>query len=92
MKKTNLILKVLLMAFVLSTQGFSQQADNWQWLNPKPQGNTLNAMDFVNGVSWNNLNAGVSAQLYSVDFADLNTGYIGGVNQMFRKTTDGGIT
>ena len=111
MKKTNLILKVILMALVLNMKLYSQQPDNWQWLNPKPQGNTLNAMDFVNdntgysvgnygtvlkttdnGVSWNNLNSGVSVQLLSVDFPDLNTGYIGGVNQVFRKTTDGGIT
>lgn len=27
---------------------FSQLNDNWEWMNPKPQGNTLNAIDFVN--------------------------------------------
>jgi len=26
----------------------AQLADNWDWMNPKPQGNTINAIDFVN--------------------------------------------
>ncbi len=111
MKITNSIFKVFLLTLILNAAVYAQQPDNWQWLNPKPQGNTLNAMDFVNdntgyavgnygtilkttdnGVSWINLNSGVSVKLYSVDFADPNTGYTGGINQLFRKTTDGGLT
>lgn len=37
--------------FLFSTAHSSlnaQQIDNWQWMNPKPQGNSIFAMDFVN--------------------------------------------
>ncbi|MEO8446134.1 MAG: YCF48-related protein [bacterium] len=30
------------------TTANSQQSDNWVWQNPKPQGNTLSSVDFVN--------------------------------------------
>lgn len=46
MKKLNILIALILVG--ISTVSFSQQADNWTWLNPKPQGNTLYAMDFVN--------------------------------------------
>jgi hypothetical protein len=31
-----------------SALSYSQLPDNWMWLNPKPQGNNLIALDFVN--------------------------------------------
>jgi len=37
---------------------FSQLNDNWKWLNPSPQGNTLNNVDFVDN------NTGYSAGTY----------------------------
>lgn len=77
MKKTNLIFKVILMALVLSIKGYSQQPDNWQWLNPKPQGNTLNAMDFVNdntGYTVGNYGTALKTTDNGVSWNNLNAG------------------
>ncbi|RPI13781.1 MAG: T9SS C-terminal target domain-containing protein [Ignavibacteriae bacterium] len=42
------IIKILTIILFLTTLlTYSQQPDNWQWMNPKPQGNSLNALDFV---------------------------------------------
>ena len=38
----------LLLIVVFIPIASSQQIDNWEWLHPKPQGNSLNAIDFVN--------------------------------------------
>jgi len=43
----SLLTSLMLMIF-FNQNTFSQQTDNWQWLNPKPQGNTIYALDFVN--------------------------------------------
>lgn len=51
----NLIALVLL-AFASSS--YSQMTDNWKWMNPSPQGNTLFAVDFVDN------NTGFSAGDY----------------------------
>jgi photosystem II stability/assembly factor-like uncharacterized protein len=55
--KTNFILMALVVTF-LTTVTHSQLNDNWKWLNPSPQGNTLNAVDFVDN------NTGYSAGVY----------------------------
>ncbi|HJY63264.1 MAG TPA: YCF48-related protein [Ignavibacteria bacterium] len=43
-------IKTFITAFVMILTGtlHAQLADNWDWMNPKPQGNTINAIDFVN--------------------------------------------
>lgn len=55
--KTRFILMALA-AVIFSASAFSQLNDNWKWLNPSPQGNTLNAVDFVDN------NTGYSAGVY----------------------------
>ncbi|MBK8552069.1 MAG: hypothetical protein IPL53_13805 [Ignavibacteria bacterium] len=47
MKMIKLTMKISLMLFLTNLPLFSQQTDNWMWLNPKPQGNSLYAIDFV---------------------------------------------
>ncbi len=47
MKRLNLLYRAILLTLVLSISSYAQQTDNWKWLNPKPQGNTIYAMDFV---------------------------------------------
>jgi len=47
MKKISLTMKISLMLLLTNLPLFSQQSDNWMWLNPKPQGNNLYAVDFV---------------------------------------------
>ncbi len=54
-------LKLLLMALVaviFTASSYAQLNDNWKWLNPSPQGNTLNSVDFVDN------NTGYSAGTY----------------------------
>ena len=46
MKPLNKLFTTLLL--VIFSSANAQLSDNWTWLNPKPQGNTLYAMDFVN--------------------------------------------
>ncbi|HMQ69476.1 MAG TPA: YCF48-related protein [Ignavibacteria bacterium] len=41
------LLTSLILFSMLSINGYSQQPDNWKWLNPSPQGNSLFAMDFT---------------------------------------------
>ena len=51
MKERNMISKLFLMALVVilvTASSYSQLNDNWKWLNPSPQGNTLSNVDFVN--------------------------------------------
>ncbi len=38
----------VLVLFLLSTFTYSQMSDDWEWMNPKPQGNSIYAVDFVN--------------------------------------------
>ena len=47
MKAIKLTMKISLMLLLTNLPLFSQQSDNWMWLNPKPQGNNLYAVDFV---------------------------------------------
>ncbi|MEO8664690.1 MAG: hypothetical protein ABI462_04260, partial [Ignavibacteria bacterium] len=47
MKKVIIIIFLTLIALT-SEKSYSQQPDNWEWLNPKPQGNTIHTMDFAN--------------------------------------------
>jgi photosystem II stability/assembly factor-like uncharacterized protein len=47
MKRISVTMKISLMLILINLPLFSQQTDNWMWLNPKPQGNTLYAVDFV---------------------------------------------
>lgn len=48
-QKLKLITKTtVLVVFLLSTLTFSQMSDDWEWMNPKPQGNSIFAVDFVN--------------------------------------------
>ena len=46
------LIKNLTAAFALTIaatlNGLAQQPDNWAWMNPRPQGNSIYAMDFVN--------------------------------------------
>lgn len=51
----NLFALVLILS---ASNVFSQLNDNWKWLNPSPQGNTLNNVDFVDN------NTGYSAGTY----------------------------
>ncbi|MEO8211442.1 MAG: YCF48-related protein, partial [bacterium] len=46
MKKMFKLFAFLLLGIYSSAN--SQEIDNWKWLNPKPQGNTLYSIDFVN--------------------------------------------
>lgn len=46
MKIMNKLIVILLICIYSSAN--SQQSDNWTWLNPKPQGNSLYGIDFVN--------------------------------------------
>lgn len=48
MKKINSIVLLVLLLILVSFNIYSQQTDQWKWLNPKPQGNTIFGMDFVN--------------------------------------------
>lgn len=66
MKKMFKIILILLTGIYSSAN--SQQPDNWMWLNPKPQGNTLNAMDFVND------NTGYVAGNYGTILKTINNG------------------
>ena len=77
MKKITLTMKISLMLLLTNLPLFSQQTDNWMWLNPKPQGNTLYAMDFVDD------NTGYAAGTFGTilkttdnggEWAKLNTG------------------
>lgn len=68
------------MALVLTlttASAYSQLIDNWKWLNPSPQGNTLNSVDFVDN------NTGYSAGAYGTilkttdggtDWSQINSG------------------
>ncbi|MDQ3021727.1 MAG: YCF48-related protein [Bacteroidota bacterium] len=49
---------ILVLLVGMCSSANSQQTDNWMWLNPKPQGNTLNAVDFIND------NTGYAAGFY----------------------------
>ena len=78
MKKIILCLKVLMFIFVINISVHSQQTDNWQWLNPKPQGNTLYAMDFVNnstGYAGGNYGTILKTTDNGGDWTKLNTGF-----------------
>jgi hypothetical protein len=44
----NTIKKTLPLIILMSSLTYSQLPDNWIWMNPKPQGNSLIALDFVN--------------------------------------------
>ncbi len=55
--KTRFILMALV-AIIFTVSSYAQLNDNWKWLNPSPQGNTLNAVDFVDN------NTGYSAGTY----------------------------
>ena len=44
--KTKLLTTFILFA-MLNINAYSQQPDNWKWMNPSPQGNSLFAMDFT---------------------------------------------
>jgi photosystem II stability/assembly factor-like uncharacterized protein len=77
MKKITLTMKISLMLLLTNLPLFSQQSDNWMWLNPKPQGNTIYAMDFVDN------NTGYAAGNYGTilkttdngnEWTKLNTG------------------
>ena len=59
---------IVLVIALLNSFSYSQLTDNWKWLNPGPQGNTL----------------------YSVDFADNNTGYACGNYGTLLKSTNAG--
>jgi hypothetical protein len=45
MKKKFLITFILFSMLIIN--GYTQQPDNWKWMNPTPQGNSLFAMDFT---------------------------------------------
>ena len=77
MKMIKLTMKISLMLFLTNLPLFSQQSDNWMWLNPQPQGNTIYAMDFVDN------NTGYAAGNYGTilkttdngnEWTKLNTG------------------
>lgn len=38
---------IVLVIFVFNASVYSQLNDNWMWLNPSPQGNSLSSVDFV---------------------------------------------
>lgn len=44
------------------------------------------------GLSWAELNSGVSRTLYSVYFIDEQKGFVGGANRTLLKTTNGGVS
>lgn len=73
-----LFLNLMALVVILNaSQVFSQMTDNWKWLNPGPQGNTLNAVDFIDN------NTGYSAGAYGTilkttdggaDWTQINSG------------------
>ncbi|MBP9191379.1 MAG: hypothetical protein KBF96_02400 [Ignavibacteria bacterium] len=67
MKKINLTVLVILL-FITNLELFSQQSDNWMWLNPKPQGNTIYAMDFADN------NTGYAAGDYGTVLKTIDNG------------------
>lgn len=77
MKKITLTMKISLMLLLTNLPLFSQQTDNWMWLNPKPQGNTLYAMDFVDnntGYAAGNFGTILKTTDNGNDWVKLNTG------------------
>ncbi len=57
-----------LVIMLLTSSIYSQLADNWKWLNPSPQGNTLSAVDFVDN------NLGFAAGDYGTILRTTNAG------------------
>ncbi len=77
MKTLILTMKISLMLLLTNLPSFSQQPDNWMWLNPKPQGNNLRAMDFVND------NTGYAAGNYGTILKTTDNG-----NEWIKLNTD----
>ena len=76
MKRINLFLNCLILISTLNISVYSQQTDNWQWLNPKPQGNTIYALDFVDdntGYSGGNYGTIMKTTDNGGDWTKLNT-------------------
>ncbi|RMA57946.1 YCF48-related protein [Ulvibacter antarcticus] len=53
-------------------------------------GDGIVIVTYDSGDSWNELWTGTNQGLEAMSFPDLNTGYVGGWNEYFAKTTDGG--
>lgn len=68
MKTIKPIIKIFTLLFILNNSGYSQQPDNWKWLNPKPQGNSLFAIDFADNYT------GYSVGAYGTVLKTTNTG------------------
>jgi len=58
----------LVLTFLPFSYLHSQMTDNWEWVNPRPQGNTLHTMDFVNE------NTGFTAGRFSTILKTTNSG------------------
>ncbi|MEO8168733.1 MAG: YCF48-related protein, partial [bacterium] len=65
MSRIATILTMLILAATIVT---AQQADNWVWMNPKPQGNTIRALDFVDN------NIGYAAGAYGTILKTVDKG------------------
>jgi len=51
-EKVKIFIKsTVLVVFLFSTISYSQMSDNWTWLNPSPQGNSLNEVDFIDNTT-----------------------------------------
>ena len=66
MKKKFLITFILFSMLIIN--GYTQQPDNWKWMNPSPQGNSLFAMDFTDN------NTGYSAGAFGTVIKTTNGG------------------
>ncbi len=102
---------LLCFAILCSAPAMLAQTSGWQWVNPLPQGNLLNALWPVNpdtviavgdvgtilrttngGSTWQvQLNAaGITDQLFGIQFATQDTGWAVGEFGRLLKTTDAG--
>jgi len=59
---------IALIFFVMCSSAYSQLSDNWKWLNPKPQGNSMNKIDFVDN------NTGYAAGAFGTMLKTVNNG------------------
>jgi photosystem II stability/assembly factor-like uncharacterized protein len=106
MRKIIVVTVLFLVAFIISTNIYSQTG--WYWVNPLPQGNTLQKVKFVDnntgfiigyhGALLRSTNGGLnwqasqltSLRVYSIFFLNSQTGFISASNATIFKTTDAG--
>lgn len=64
------IITLVIFVIIFNNDIYSQMTDNWKWMNPSPQGNSLFALDFPE----NNSSVGYSAGAYSTSVKRTDSG------------------